>query len=445
MNQSANQQFMWETQAAASSWLNNQISQFGDSTGKFLQIIQSQLQDKTGTRLTDWLDFIRVCDTSNDQLRELGFEQDTSAENVWRHPGGIFPTVLIGSTQTLGIKVDSVDDYVARNHGESDFQVTGDSHSQIRLATMKIGEQEFVAVERHGFNGFDIEKARSVETTKELELFTNRPRNSQDEAADFAVAIELFKSVSQTVGRDWACDLFFQAERNYWMSRNKAARIQKARQDQLGLGWANHDHHTYRCSREHFARIVHALETMGFVCREQFYAGEQAGWGAQVLEHPTCGIVIFADVDMTPEEVTGDFAHQGLPARRELGTVGLWCKLHGEAFLSAGMHHLECQFDFDRCRSQLADEGINTMKPFTDFPFLRQAFTEGEVWQIPQARLESLVDAGSITSEQAESFSQNGAIGSHLEILERNDGYKGFNQTGISDIIQKTDPRRFAK
>jgi hypothetical protein len=35
-----------------------------------------------------------------------------------------------------------------------------------------------------------------------------------------------------------------------------------------------------------------------------------------------------------------------------------------------------------------------------------------------------------------------GAIGSHLENLERNDGYKGFNQTGVSDIIARTDPRK---
>jgi hypothetical protein len=33
-------------------------------------------------------------------------------------------------------------------------------------------------------------------------------------------------------------------------------------------------------------------------------------------------------------------------------------------------------------------------------------------------------------------------LGSHLEILERNDGYKGFNQTGVSDIIARTDPRK---
>ena len=34
-----------------------------------------------------------------------------------------------------------------------------------------------------------------------------------------------------------------------------------------------------------------------------------------------------------------------------------------------------------------------------------------------------------------------GAVGSHLENLERNDGFKGFNQTGVTEIIKETDPR----
>jgi hypothetical protein len=181
---------------------------------------------------------------------------------------------------------------------------------------------------------------------------------------------------------------------------------------------------------------------MGFVCRERFYAGRDAGWGAQVLEQPDCRVVIFADVDLSPEEVAGDFAHEPLAERRELGTVGLWCELHGEAFLEAGMHHLECQFDFNAARTQLAAAGIESMAPFTDFPFLKQAFTKAEMWPIEPRRIERLFADGRITSDQAERFSREGALGSHLEILERNDGYKGFNQTGISEIITRTDPRR---
>jgi hypothetical protein len=119
----------------------------------------------------------------------------------------------------------------------------------------------------------------------------------------------------------------------------------------------------------------------------------------------------------------------------------LWCELHGEAFLEAGMHHLECQFDFDAAREQLARLGIETLTPFTNFPHLRQAFTRGETWRVDPARVERLLAARRITEEQAERFLWEGVIGSHLEILERNDGYKGFNQTGINDIIRRTDPR----
>ena len=38
------------------------------------------------------------------------------------------------------------------------------------------------------------------------------------------------------LGRDWTADLWFSAERDFWMRRNRAARVQKARQDALGLG-----------------------------------------------------------------------------------------------------------------------------------------------------------------------------------------------------------------
>ncbi len=218
--------------------------------------------------------------------------------------------------------------------------------------------------------------------------------------------------------------------------------MQKARQDALGLGWANHDHHTYRSSRKHFNRLIGVLELLGFQCRERFYGGREAGWGAQVVEQSACGVVIFADVDLSAEEVTGDFAHQPLEDRDRLGTVGLWCGLHGEAFLEAGMHHLECRFDFDRAREQLLGVEVESMKPFTDFEYLRQSFTRADVWPVQPERIDALLAAGLISGEQAERFRREGALGSHLEILERNQGYKGFNQTGISEIIRDTDPRR---
>jgi hypothetical protein len=255
----------------------------------------------------------------------------------------------------------------------------------------------------------------------------------------------LIEAAIADLGRDITCDLFFAAEREFWQRRNQAAQIQKARQDRLGLGWGNHDHHTFRSSREHFAALVATWELLGLECRERFYAGKEAGWGAQVMEQPVTRIITFNDVDLSPQELIGDFSHLGLPPRQRgqrLGTVGLWCALHGDSFLQAGMHHLEAQFDFEALRDQLGSQGVKTMKPFTNFAFLRQAFTEGERWTVREPRLRRLLERGQLTPEQADEFRANGAIGSHLENLERNDGYKGFNQTGVSEIIAATDPRK---
>jgi hypothetical protein len=93
-------------------------------------------------------------------------------------------------------------------------------------------------------------------------------------------------------------------------------------------------------------------------------------------------------------------------------------------------------------RQSWAPIGVETMAPFTDFPYLKQAFTRGETWAVDRRRIERLLAEGCITTEQAIRFGSEGALGSHLEILERNDGSKGFNQTGISEIITRTDPRR---
>lgn len=154
------------------------------------------------------------------------------------------------------------------------------------------------------------------------------------------------------------------------------------------------------------------------------------------------GIVVFADVDLMPEETALDFSTQRLPPAPRLRTVGLWCGLHGDSFLQAGMHHLEARFDFARLRDQLALEGVKTMPPFSDFEFLQQAFTEGERWKVSQARVEALRQRGLITPAEADGFLRDGALGSHLENLQRKGGFKGFNQHSVSAIIAATDPRK---
>lgn len=81
------------------------------------------------------------------------------------------------------------------------------------------------------------------------------------------------------------------------------------------------------------------------------------------------------------------------------------------------------------------------MRPFSEFAYLRQAFTRGERWLVAEERLERLVAAGQITPDQRERFAAEGVVGSHLENIQRGEGFKGFNQQMVSDIIRRTDPR----
>jgi len=108
------------------------------------------------------------------------------------------------------------------------------------------------------------------------------------------------------------------------------------------------------------------------------------------------------------------------------------------------MHHLEAQFMFDELKEDLLKLGIRMMDPFSNFPYLRQAFTAGEIWSVDPAKVQELLQKGLLSQKEAEQFIQYGAIGSHLENLQRREGYKGFNQKNVSYIIRKTDPRKLS-
>jgi hypothetical protein len=440
-------QFQWTPQPAAAVIAPPLVDHFLAENAA-ARALAARMRDETGTRFVDWVDHIALSRAAADPTAwtAAGFEATTiDGTPCYVHRGGIFPTLLIHDAPEMhvAIEVDAVADFAAIHELDD---LDGDPAAAYRRALVaRDGTTEFWVVERHGYRGFTVRPVSSEMAALlglHREAFRMRRRALGSDDAGFTRVELRVANAIRDVGQDRACDLFFAAEREYWQRRNRAAQIQYARQAMLGLGWGNDDHHTYRSSRETFARLIAVFESLGFYCRERFYAGHDAGWGAQVLEQPNTGIVIFADVDMSPEELRGDFSHAGLPRRDRVGTVGLWCALHGESILEAGMHHLECTFDYALLREQLAGMQVETMDPFTSFSYLKQAFTRGETWPVRPARIDALLASDRITAEQAEQFRAHGALGSHLENLERNDGFKGFNQNGVSEIIAATDARR---
>jgi hypothetical protein len=444
--------FDWPVADESENLLRQVVGQFlqGNSWARTLS---ERMCNETATDFFEWIDHLRLGPPYEEPLRTAGFCPEPGCETpngemVLVHPRATLPRVLLHRGQRnelfgIALRPEFVADFAASHNLRN--EIHGKPFSRYRR--MVVAEEEgtvLEAVERHAYRGFvekPISGAQLVTVIRARELWQTRPRRFADGAEGFKVANEVLSQVVAQVGRDRACQYFFDNERAYWQSRNHAARAQKHRQDQLGLGWGNHDHHTFRCSRQYFVDLVRFLEALGFRKRERFYAGAEAGWGAQILEHPATGIVVFADVDLLPEENQLDFSTTQLPATHRLGTVGLWVGLHGESFLEAGMHHLEARFNFDLLRAQLSEDGIVTMAPFSDFKFLRQAFTEGERWPVHPERLERLLSAGLIDREQFQRFETEGAIGSHLENLQLHGGFKGFNQKSVSAIIAATDPR----
>ena len=446
------QEFDWPICYEAEKLLSKHIDDFL-ARNRFARQLADRMRDETGTLLIDWTDYLALPKREEISLRQTGFVEDPLGETsegaiALYHPRAMLPRILILEKApeppvALAIRVESLMDFMAV-HGIS-TEPEGEPCSRFRRVVASFeNSARCEAVERRGYRGFVPEQEQTKEVQallKARELWQTRPRVFDDAEEGYRAAHAILDRLIDVVGRDLACHVVFEGERVYWQRRNRAAQLQKQRQDKLGLGWANHDHHTFRSSREHFRDLMRVMDKLGFERRERYYAGGQAGWGAQILEQPVEGIVVFADLDLLAVETEIDFSRQPLPPAQRLGTVGLWVALHGESFLEAGMHHLEARFDFALVREQLRTLRIAGMPPFSDFDFLKQAFTEGERWPVRPERVAQLLASGLITREQSERFLAEGALGSHLETLQRRGGFKGFNQKSVSAIIAATDPR----
>jgi len=455
VRQEAQTAFIWQCQPEAENLVLRYVIECVNKNG-FLRSLQEDLLVVTSTKLFDWVDHIEVgySEELAQELVEAGFvnEITTPLYRTFVHPGAQLPRIVVKDEAHpflgIAICVESIADFLMVR-GMAAW-IEGSPLSWYRRAIVSKENGVFVSlVERRGTG--TMEPTHFQSGGGELELvhlayqkWQTRSRCFHDEEGEkdgFRQAIQIAEELVELVGRPLAATIVLDVERRYWQTKNYAAQLQKARQDRLGMGWANHDHHTFRSSRAHFSSLVRLFEVLGFHSRERFYAGSEAGWGAQIMEHPQVRLVLFLDVDLSPEEVAVDFAHHALLDLPQLGTVGLWCALHGESIFNAGMHHLEAQFSFDTLGRDLQATGVNMMAPFSDFPHLKQAFTAGESWKVHPQRVARLLQKRQITEEQANNFLAKGAIGSHLENLERHQGFKGFNQKGVSFIIKKTDPR----
>jgi hypothetical protein len=445
--------FYWERHAEAEKACLNLLDDCKRKNSVIARFEQ-KLVKQTSSRLLDWVDhfFLRDSTTLRDKLGGLGFvRQPETLHEAFLHPAALLPRIVLsgkpsGPAQGVALRVERIADFLQINGFRAEIE--GAPLSPFRRSRVAVEHGVFLTVvERRGTRDYDpVYPGDSYlrKYSEAMELWQNRPRNGENEDRTFEEIIAIANNLIGQLGQDLASHIVCGAERAYWLSRNFAARVQQSRQDALGMGWGNHDHYTFRSSRRSFSKLVSLFTRLGFRNRERFYAGAEAGWGAQVMENPVSGLTLFLDVDLAPEEVKTEFSREELKPRGQLGTVGLWCALHGDSILEAGMHHFAAQFDFERLIEDIKRYGVEYMAPFSNFPYLKQAFSVAEKWEVEPARVEKLVKEKAITNEQGERFLSQGAIGSHLEDIQRREGYKGFNKKNVSAIIRETDPRKYA-
>jgi hypothetical protein len=404
------------------------------------------LLERAGVRLRDIIDHVEFSDDAlAARIAEAGWQE--GEQGIWSNRSGLFPTFVRRPEGGLNflLRVESAEQFVGANGLNT--PIVGKAHGPARSA--KVFEQSgvsFSIFERNGYAGYGVPDAEdSLIRSARVHLQTFRSRRRQFDRAEEGLAHTegLVDSAVADLGPHWACDLWLRAEREFWMLRCAAGRLQKARQDALGIGWSNIDHHTYDGSRRYFRHTIRILEKLGYELREMIYAGELAGWGSQVLEQPVIGSTIFADVDLAPEELDIDFAHEELPELPKMCRAGVVSALHGESILEAGLNHVAFLYDQEALRAQLAREGVKMMSPFSSFPHLYQELTLGDWVAVDPKRVDALEAAGHIGRDEAEKIRLEGAILTHLENIERNDAFKGFNKPGIDGVLRKIDPRAY--
>ncbi|HEY6565250.1 MAG TPA: hypothetical protein VIY86_12175, partial [Pirellulaceae bacterium] len=251
--------FDWHPEPQATALLTTRLAELSQAS-PFLQQLEKRLLLGTGTRLFDWLDTLHVA--ANAELSACGFVAGRGkCRGRWVHPEASLPMVVNDGRAILYLRTDRVPATLLALGRDQRVAIHGGPTASIRWATLHHDEGvEVRVVERHGDLGDPERDVASTVDAGELarwsEAFQLRARDFNDDRDAFRHTWRTIHDALGELGLDRTCELFFESERAYWQSRNDAAQMQKLRQDRLGLGWANHDHHTYRSSREHYGDLI---------------------------------------------------------------------------------------------------------------------------------------------------------------------------------------------
>jgi len=404
---------VWAAQPVARGLVEELLAHFLDRCPDAARFGETLLAD-TGTHLADWIGVFLTPDTprTRQRLEEAGFEPratefvDEDIHYAFEHRLGLFPDILLTDSDrmSVGVKVDSVADFFAATQYPGVEFIQGEPLARARWAKVFTGDRAAMWVmERHGYDGyhFAAEPAESrIAAMHHIERFRARPRGFADAAEGLADLNRSLAAAADELGPEWAADLFLRAERERFVLSHCAARSQSARQNALGLGWANTDHLVYAASAGAARATIATFGLLGFAPRESVPLA--AADTAHVLEHPVANeaVVVVA------------------PAASAPGLSGSWVALFGESLLGAGPAGLALRGDPELLVRQLGLQDTHASKV--------------AVRPVCPERLAAAVAEGLVDERFAQAIRAGGALGSTLTAVSRRDGCRGFSPAAIA-------------
>jgi hypothetical protein len=336
-----------------------------------------------------------------------------------RRPHPTLPDIVEAADFEIAFRVECVERFLAASGIEA--RISGAAHGPYRHARIfQAGEVSFAVVERRGW----AEHAPPALGERKLrrarlhqQIFRTRRRQFQSEARAIAHTMRLAEAAAADLGGAWAGALFLRAEREYWLAQCLPALRQHQRQLAAGVGWCSVNCHAYACSREHYADARRILEMLGHACVGVVRAHDGANWGAQVMDASATAAAPYTMlcVDLAGHERTL-IGGAALSPLTWLGPPGLWCGLHGESLLEAGLCCVSAAYELASVDPETAFEarpnGEGRARPL-------RAIMHGEQRAVDPRRVATLERARYIPRAHAEAHSLSGAVGAQFEIIQR--------------------------
>jgi hypothetical protein len=385
------------------------------------RVLADDLLEKCGVRLCDLIDHVGLPDQALPAA--LGWREDGAG--VWRLRG--HPNLVSAPRLTVALRVEDLDRFSSQfaigTQAEADFpapsrRVRVDARDEICIDVVERNGRVDYAKRR-------VPQWRAQQARMHQQIFRTRRRSFRTAYSGLSETLRLVLAAVSDLGATWACDLFLRAEREYWQRRCTAGFLQWRRQQSVGIGWSNADHHGYVASRLHFLQTIDVFAALGFELGEVISAGD---WASQVLRHAGLNACVAVDVDLGPQERPDNIRKSPLNPLIWHGAAGLWSALHGESLLDGGLQRLGCRFDRGAIARLLRADAIDLLAPTSSRAAFFQQPTAAEVHPVDPKRVARLERAEFLNADQARVFAQEGALGAQMVIVERNDGFTGFDQ-----------------